>query len=245
MLSPAIILVRPQLAENIGMVARAMGNFALNDLRLVAPRDGWPQKTRLKKGALQAASGAADILREARLFETLEAAIADLHFVFASTARRREMVKPVFVADQAMAEANTRIVAGQSVGILFGPERTGLDNEDISLSDAILTFPVNPAFSSLNLAQAVLLSGYEWFKLGQGNQPNFTLSADTPPAKRETLLAFFSHIEAELDRVGYLNQDEKRPIIIRNLRNILHRMELSEQDIRSLRGAMRALERAK
>ncbi len=243
--SPAIILVRPQLAENIGMAARAMGNFALTDLRLVAPRDGWPQKTRLKKGAVQAASGASGILAEAKLFDSVESAIADLNFVFATTARSREMVKPVFSCEAAMQDAQARIQQGQTIGILFGPERTGLTNDDVALADAVLSFPVNPAFSSINLAQAVLLSGYEWYKLAQSPAPNFTMAADTLPAKRETLLAFFDYMDAELNRVGYLEQAGKGEIISRNLRNIFHRPGMSEQDIRSLRGAIRALVRGR
>lgn len=237
---PAIILVRPQLAENIGMVARAMGNFALSDLRLVAPRDGWPQKKKIKKGAMQAASGATDILSNAKLFDTVEAATADLNFLLATTARQREMVKEVHLADVGVAAVRARIAHGQKVGILFGPERTGLDNDDISLADAILTFPVNPAFSSVNLAQAVLLVGYEWFKQGGGP---VAAAAGLQPAKRETLFAFFTYLEEQLAGLGYFGDEDKRAIISRNLRNILHRMELSEQDVRSLRGAVRALVR--
>ncbi len=243
--SPAIILVRPQLAENIGMAARAMGNFALDDLRLVAPRDGWPQKTRLKKGALQAASGAADILKNAQLFESVEEAIADLNFVFATTARSREMVKPVFSAESAMRNAKTRTDSNQKIGILFGPERTGLTNDDVALADAVLSFPVNPDFSSINLAQAVLLTGYEWYKLAQSPTPNFIMSADAPPAKRETLLSFFTFLENELNRIDYMPEGTKGEIITRNLRNIFHRLELNEQDVRSLRGVMQALVRGK
>ena len=240
---PAIILVRPQLAENIGMAARAMLNFGLRDLRLVAPREGWPQKKRLKKGAVQAASGASDILATAQVFESVQYAIADLHFVYATTARLREMVKPVLLPEAAIGETKQRIAAGQGVGILFGPERTGLDNDDVSLSDAILTFPVNPQFSSLNLAQAVLLIGYEWFKPGGEKTAPFQ-PPEATPAKRETLVSFFDYVEGALDSAGYLSQTEKRPVIVRNLRNIFHRMAMSEQDVKSLRGAFRALVRA-
>ena len=242
---PAIILVRPQLAENIGMAARAMGNFALSDLRLVAPRDGWPQKTRLKKGALQAASGASDILKSAQLFDSVEDAIADLNFVFATTARQREMVKPVFSAQSAMQNAKTRSDSNQKIGILFGPERTGLTNDDVALADAILSFPVCPTFSSINLAQSVLLTGYEWYKLAQSPAPNFNMDADAPPVKRETLLSFFTFLETELTRINYMPDGAKGEIITRNLRNIFHRLELNEQDIRSLRGVMQALMRGK
>ena len=163
------------------MAARAMGNFGLSDLRLVAPRDGWPQKKKLKKGAVQAASGASDILASARLFDSVEAAIADLNFVLATTARPREMVKPVLLPEEAMGDAKRRIAGGQGVGILYGPERTGLDNDDVALADAIMTFPVNPRFSSLNLAQAVLLVGYEWFRLG--SQPPLARAAGCAAGK--------------------------------------------------------------
>ena len=244
-LGPAIILVRPQLAENIGMAARAMGNFGLRDMRLVAPRDGWPQKSRLKKGAVQAASGAGDILAEARLFESVEAAIADRHFVYATTARGREMVKPVLAPEGALRDVASRILAGQGVGILFGPERTGLANDEVALADAILTFPANPRFSSLNLAQAVLLVGYEWTRQEPGAVPLPASGARAFPAKRETLNAFFGYIEKELAATGYLDQAEKRGIILRNLFNIFHRMAMSEQDVKSLRGAFRALVRAR
>ena len=226
------------------MAARAMGNFGLSDLRLVAPRDGWPQKKKLKKGAVQAASGASDILASARLFDSVEAAIADLNFVLATTARPREMVKPVLLPEEAMGDAKRRIADGQGVGILYGPERTGLDNDDVAFADAIMTFPVNPRFSSLNLAQAVLLVGYEWFRLGSQPPPSL-VPPDAPPAKRETLVSFFDYVETELDAAGYLDQAEKRPVIVRNLRNIFHRMAMSEQDVKSLRGAFRALVRGR
>ncbi len=239
--SPAIILVRPQLAENIGMAARAMGNFALTDLRLVAPRDGWPQKGRLKKGARQAASGAVGILENAKIFESVEGAIADLNFVFATTARSREMVKPVMNAQEATQDSQMRIAANQNIGILFGPERTGLTNDDVALADCVLSFPVNPDFSSINLAQAVLLTGYEWYKIAQSPAPNFSMEADTSPAKRETLLSFFTFLETKLAQKGYLQGDAKSEIVTRNLRNIFHRLSLSEQDIRSLRGVLNAL----
>ena len=157
MTRPIIILVEPQLAENIGMVARAMANFGLSELRLVSPRNGWP-----KKGAHSAASGATHVLESATLYDNVREAIADLNFVFATTARERGQMKRVFAPDAAMAEAQARLGAGQGIGILFGRERTGLENDEVSLADAIITFPVDPKFSSLNLAQAVLLVSYEW-----------------------------------------------------------------------------------
>ncbi|MCB8822620.1 RNA methyltransferase [Microvirga rosea] len=232
---PVIILVEPQLAENIGMVARAMANFCLSELRLVAPRNGWP-----KKGAHSAASGATHILENAKLFATAREAIADLHYVLATTARERGQMKRVFGPDAAMGEAQARIAAGQGVGVLFGRERTGLENDEISLADAIVTFPVDPKFSSLNLAQAVLLMSYEWQRRATGGALPFAGGQQAPPAPREMLVSFFDYIETELEAVNFYPED-KKPIMARNMRDILHRLELSEQDVRTLRGAIRAL----
>jgi tRNA/rRNA methyltransferase len=237
---PVIILVRPQMAENIGMAARAMANFGLAEMRLVAPRDGWPQKTRMKKGAHQAASGATHILEEAKLFDTVAEAAGDLAYLIATTARERGQSKPVYAPDEAM----KRIVAvpggAGRVGILFGPERTGLDSDEVSLADAILTFPINPAFASLNLAQAVLLVAYEWFKADKGGGTPFA-APENAPARRETLFSFMDHIENELTRVNFFWPPDRKPVMARNFRNILHRLALTEQDVRTLRGAMDAL----
>lgn len=245
---PVVILVRPQLAENIGMCARAMANFGLSEMRLVAPRDGWPQKTRMKKGAFQAAAGASDILEKAQLFETLEEAVADLTHVYATTARERGQAKPVCAPAQAMSEAHGRVARGEKVGILFGPERTGLENDDVALASTIITFPVNPKFASLNLAQAVLLTGYEWFRIESGEAPPFAapaenLPANHLPAKRETLVAFFDFMEGHLDRARFFWPAAKRPVMLRNFRNIVHRLDPTEQDVRTLRGAVDMLVR--
>lgn len=235
---PVVILVRPQLAENIGMCARAMANFGLSELRLVAPRDGWPQKTRMKKGAVSAAAGATFILEKAVLFETLEEATGDLHHVFATTARERGQAKPVLAPAAAMADAHLRIGRGERIGLMFGPERTGLENDDIALASTIITFPVNPEFASLNLAQAVLLTGYEWFRQATGDAPPFVAPEMSPPARRETLHAFFDFVEAHLDRARYFFPEKKRPVMVRNFRNLIHRLDPTEQDIRTLRGAI-------
>jgi tRNA/rRNA methyltransferase len=232
--APAIILVEPQLAENIGMAARAMMNFGLSEMRLVAPRGGWP-----KKGARAAASGAVQVLEDARLHGTAREAVADLNFVLATTARERDQMKRVWSPEEGLRKARRRLLAGEKVGILFGRERTGLDNDEVALADAIITFPVNPAFRSLNLAQAVLLVGYEWFKLA-GAQETPAKPDHSPPAARESLLSLLDFIEAELDAVHYYPPD-KRPVMARNMRDILLRRELTEQDVRSLRGALRAL----
>jgi tRNA/rRNA methyltransferase len=236
---PVVILVEPQLAENIGMVARAMANFGLSELRLVAPRNGWP-----KKGAHSAASGAAHVLEDARLFATAREAIADLNYVFATTARERGQMKRVLAPDQAMQEAQGRLAEGQGIGILFGRERTGLENDEVSLADAIITFPVDPKFSSLNLAQAVLLVAYEWYKRATGGALPFAGERRSPPAERDKVLSFFDYIEAELEAVNFYPKD-KEPIMKRNMRDIFHRLEMTEQDVRTLRGAIRAIAEAR
>ena len=215
-----------------------MANFGLTEMRLVAPRDGWPQKTRMKKGAISAAAGATAILEQAQLFPDLPSAMADLHHVFATTARERGQAKPVLGPHAAMADAKARLGQGQRVGILFGPERTGLENEDVALASTIITFPVNPDFASLNLAQAVLLTGYEWFRHAQGDAAPFVMPQMSPPATRETLMSFFGFIEGHLDRAGYFFPESKRPQMVRNMRNLIHRLQPSEQDIRTLRGAV-------
>jgi tRNA/rRNA methyltransferase len=233
---PAIILVRPQLAVNIGMCARAMANFGLSDLRLVSPREGWPRTGALKKGAYAAAAGAVHLLEAAKLYDSVEAAIADLNFVWATTARERGQHKRILTPAEAMPESATRIASGEKHGILYGPERTGLDNDDIAIADAVITFPVNPAYASLNLAQAVLLTGYEWMRASTLATAPFTLVERSPAAPREMVISFFEYLEDQLDRAGFFRPEGKRPVMQRNLRNIFHRMGLSEQDVRTLRG---------
>ncbi|WP_210484617.1 RNA methyltransferase [Microvirga antarctica] len=233
-MKPVIILVEPQLAENIGMVARAMANFGLDTLRLVSPRNGWP-----KKGAQSAASGATHVLEQAVLFDSAAEAIADLNYVFATTARERGQMKRVVGPDVAMAEARVRLGEGQGVGILFGRERTGLENDEISLADAIVTFPVDGRFSSVNLAQAVLLVSYEWQKQAGGALP-FAGEMRSQPAPRHMVTSFFDYLESELEAVNFYPPD-KQPIMARNMRDVFHRLEMTEQDVRTLRGAIRAL----
>ena len=235
---PAIILVRPQLAVNIGMCARAMANFGLSDLRLVAPKAGGPRSKAMKKGAYAAASGAVYILEEATLYPTVAAAVADLNFVWATTARERGQGKRIVGPDVAMGESAARIGRGEKHGLLFGPERTGLENDEVGFADAIVTFPVNPAYASLNLAQAVLLMGYEWLRNSAGAAPPFDLIARSKPAAREMTLSFFDYLEAALDERGFFRPAGKAPVMRRNMRNIFHRIGLTEQDIRTLRGAL-------
>ena len=235
---PAVILVRPQLAVNIGMCARAMANFGLDDLRLVNPKQGWPRKDEWREVAYSAAAGATALLDSARVFASVEAAVADLAYVYATTARERGQAKSVFAPSAAMAAAAE--AAGQRRGILFGPERTGLDNDDVAVADAIVTFPTNPAYASLNLAQAVLLCGYEWFKAAHGDAPPpATVPRPvSPPAQRDMLLAFFDFLEGKLDENGFFRPETKKPMMRRNLRNIFHRMQLTQQDVRTLWGAV-------
>lgn len=235
---PVIILVRPQLAVNIGMCARAMANFGLDDLRLVNPREGWPRSGALRKGALAAASGASHLVEGAKLFDSLDGAIADLNFVYATTARERGQGKPILPPVEAMAGAAGRFAAGERIGVLFGPERTGLDNDEVAIADALITFPVNPAYASLNLAQAVLLTGYEWFRASQGDTLPFAGVDRSPPATREMTISFFEYLEAALEKNGFFRPVTKRPVMQRNLRNMFHRMQLTAQDVRTLRGAI-------
>jgi len=234
---PAIVLVRPQLAVNIGMCARAMANFGLDDLRLVNPREGWPRVGEYRDVAYAAAAGAAHLLEAARVFDSVEAAVADLHFLYAATARERGQMKRVLAPAQAMAET---ALAAEKRGVLFGPERTGLDNDEVALADAILTFPANPAYASLNLAQAVLLCGYEWFKAAHGDAPPSPAIARavSPPAQREMMLAFFDFLEGKLDEAGFFRPVTKKPGMRRNLRNMFHRMQMTQQDVRTLWGAV-------
>lgn len=235
---PAIVLVRPQLAVNVGMCARAMVNFGLDDLRLVAPKGGWPPAAPFDETAIAAAAGAAHVLEAARVFDTLEAALADLRFVWATTARERDQVKRVATPAGAMPEAARAHALGEQHGILFGPERTGLDNDEVSLADAVVTFPVNPAYASLNLAQAVLLMSYEFMRANGNEAAPFDLVERSPPAPREMVTSFFAYVEGELEKTGFFRPIGKAEVMRRNLRNIFHRLSMSEQDVRTLRGAM-------
>jgi tRNA/rRNA methyltransferase len=234
---PAVILVRPQLAVNIGMCARAVANFGLDDLRLVNPREGWPRSDDYREVAYSAAAGATDLLDAARVFPSVEAAIGDLNAVYATTARERGQMKAVLTPSVAMGAI---AAAGEKRGIMFGPERTGLANDEVALADSIITFPSSPTYASLNLSQAVLICGYEWFKAAFGDKPPPPTipHAVSPPAQREMLLAFFDYLEGKLDENGFFRPVTKKPGMRRNLRNIFHRMELTQQDVRTLWGAV-------
>lgn len=235
---PAVILVRPQLAVNIGMCARAMANFGLDDLRLVNPRQGWPRRDEYRDVAYSAAAGATDLLDAARVFPSVETAIGDLHVVYATTARERGQMKAVLTPSAAM--GSTAAAISEKHGVLFGPERTGLDNDEVALSSSIITFPSSPAYASLNLSQAVLVCAYEWFKAVHGDKPppSTIPRSRSPRAQREMLLAFFDYLEGKLDENGFFRPATKKPGMRRNLRNIFHRMELTQQDVRTLWGAM-------
>jgi tRNA/rRNA methyltransferase len=248
--APAVILVNPQLGENIGTAARAMANFGLHELHIVDPRDGWPNER-----ALKAASGADWIIEEARIHATLEEALKGFTRAYATTARPRGMTKEVITPEQAGTDMRARIGRGEKLALLFGRERWGLNNDEVSLADIIITAPVNPAFASLNIAQAVLLVGYEWYKheaetLGQATPELPALSGpglvtpDTRPATKDELYGFFHHIESELDEAGFFKTAEKKPGMIRNMRNLFARAGLTEQEVRSLRGIVASLTRA-
>jgi len=233
---PVVILVEPQLGENIGMAARAMGNFGLTRLRLVKPRDGWPSVQ-----ARRAASGADHILDRVELFDTVVEAVADCTLLFATTARAHDQAKPVVAPEAAAREIAGELEGGATVGILFGRERYGLQNEEVALADRIITFPVNPGFASLNLAQAVLLMGYEWFKLSTSGALPFAMPERSERASQHQMQAFFDNLVRELDAVEFLRPAEKRETMLVNLRNIFARMEPTKQDMHTLHGVVMAI----
>lgn len=233
---PIVVLVEPQLGENIGMAARAMGNFGLTRLRLVKPRDGWPSLT-----AQRAAAGADHILDAVELFDTVEAAVADCSLLFATTARAHDQAKPVVGPEAAAVEMTVEIAQGGTAAILFGRERYGLQNEEVALANRIITFPVNPGFASLNLAQAVLLTGYEWFKLATGGALPYAMPERSERASNHQMQVFFDNLVAELDKVEFLRPPEKREVMLVNLRNIFTRMEPSKQDMHTLHGVVMAI----
>ena len=233
---PVVILVEPQLGENIGFAARGMLNGGLTELRLVNPRDGWPNEK-----ALAAASGADMVIEAARVFETTRDAIADLNRVFAATARHREMIQSVMTPRRAAVEMRQAMAGGAAVGVMFGPERQGLDNDDLALADELIHAPLNPAYSSLNLGQAVMIVAYEWFQSGDETPEQFIDEGATPPATKAELVNFLERLEAELDACGFLAVEEKRPTMVRNIRNIFQRAQLSEQEVKTLHGIIRGL----
>src|SRR3984885_3778138 len=233
---PGVVLVEPQLGENIGATARAMANFGLSRLRLVAPRQRWPNER-----AQVMAAGADRILDAAVLFDSVEGALADCSFVVAATARAHDQAKPVVSAPEAAAQMAPRVAVGETVALMFGRERNGLENEEIALADRILTLPVNPGFASLNLAQAVVIVAYEWFKLATGGQLPFRMPEKSAPAPKEQLFAFFESLERELEKVEFFRPPDKRDTMQINLRNIFTRMQATQQDIQTLHGVITAI----
>ena len=233
---PVVILVEPQLGENIGAAARAMANFGLSQLRLVKPRQAWPNDK-----AQMMAAGADRVLDGAVLYDTVASAIADCSFVLATTARSHDQAKLVVSAADAAVEMAPRIAGGETVGILFGRERNGLENDEVALADCIVTLPVNPAFASLNLAQAVIIVAYEWFKLQSSGALPFAMPQKSPPAAKQQLLVFFAAMERELEKVEFFRPPDKRETMQINLRNIFTRMAPTQQDIQTLHGVLMSI----
>jgi tRNA/rRNA methyltransferase len=237
--APCIILNEPQLAENIGAVARVMANFGLHDLRLVRPRDGWPQER-----AWASASGAHWPLDDARIYQTLQDASADLHRLYATTARPREVQLPIITPRACAAELSRAVSEGLNTGLLFGGERAGLETHDIALCQAIVTIPIDPRFRSLNLAQAVAINAYEWRTLA-ADRPPPAFREGPPPADQAMLHGLYGHLEDDLDQAGFFHPPEKKPSMVRNLRAIFARANLNEQEVRTLRGVVTALSRGR
>ena len=234
--TPIVILVRPQLADNIGACARAMANGGLFHLRLVAPRDGWPQER-----AWRTASGADNLLNAATVHPTVADAVADLHHVFATCPRQRHIVKPVMTARGAAAELREICARDLRTGLLFGPERAGLDNEDMAQSDALIRFPLDPGFMSLNLAQAVLVMAYEWWTADDSTTPRTLMTNETVVATKGELDNFMTHLIAELDSSGFLRNLPKRPGMVRNIQHLFQRGEVTTQELRTLHGIVTEL----
>jgi tRNA/rRNA methyltransferase len=234
--TPVMVLVRPQMGENIGAAARAMLNFGCARMRLVAPRDGWPNPK-----ATAMASGASPVLDRAGVFDTLPQAIGDCDYVYATTARGRGLTKPVLTPERAMQEARAFAAAGKRVAVLFGPERAGLENEDVARANAIITVPVNPAFYSLNLAQCVLLVAYEYARLGQEVPPEIMAMAGTDFATAIEREKLGDHFEDRLEEAGFFHPPEKAQAMRLNLRNMWARLHLTRADVQTLHGMLRQI----
>lgn len=238
--TPAFVLVRPQMGENIGAAARAMWNFGLDRMRLVAPRDGWPNQS-----AVALASGAGRVLDAAQLSPDLPGSIGDCTYVFATTARQRDLTKPVYSPEEAMRVAAKRIAGGERVAVLFGPERAGLENEDIARANAIISVPVNPEFPSLNLAQCVLLVAYEWRRVTSKVTPQTVEMAGAGWAENIEVEHLANHYEDRLDEMGFFFPAHKSDSMRLNLRNFWSRMPMTRADVQMLHGMMRQMVRWK
>lgn len=234
-MNPSILLVRPQMGENIGAAARAMANFGLRELRLVAPRDGWPNPK-----ASDTAGKALNVIDDAKTYAEVNEALADCQFVLATTARERAMNLPVMEVREAMRELRIRAARGEKCAIMFGPERTGLENEDMALANAVVTIPVAPEYASLNVGQAVVVCAYEWFQ-GVTSHQSPVASKEEAAAPRAQLLGLFGQLEAALDEVNFWRVPEKKEIMWRNIRASLTRAGLTEQEIATWRGIIKAL----
>jgi len=235
---PSIILVHPQLGQNIGTAARAMLNCGLTDLRLVKPRDGWPNER-----AVTASSGALTVIDNAKLFETTEEAVADLNFVLATTARSRDMVQQIYSPDAAADEFHKhRLENIGKCGVLFGPERSGLTNEDVALADGVLNVPLNPSFSSLNLAQAVLLMGFSWYSKIEERQSHSFNACKTTPASKKEINHMIGRLTATLDTVNFFTSEERRPSTVLNLKNMFYRYQMTHEEVNTFQGIISALE---
>jgi tRNA/rRNA methyltransferase len=237
--APVIILNAPQLAENIGAVARVMANFGLADLRLVNPRDGWPQER-----AWALASGAEWPLNGAQVFDSVAAAIADLHLVFATTARPRELQLPIYTPRAGAGELLAASQRGERTGLLFGGERAGLETTDIALCQAVVTIPIDPKFRSLNLGQAVAINAYEW-RTAFADAPPAVFRELSPPADGAAMLGLYEHFERELDAAGFFHPPDKRPSMVQNLRSALGKARMSQQEVRTFRGVVTALSKGR
>lgn len=236
-LRPIVVLVDPQMGENIGASARAMLNCGLTELRLVKPRDGWPCAR-----AEAMSSGALAKMPPVQVYNSLPEALADCHYILATTARGRDMNKPVLSAREAAADIHARSAKGQSVALLFGAERMGLTNDDVALANGIITIPLNPVFSSLNLAQAVLVVAYEWRMRGlESNTDSAALPSSNDPAPHALLHELYERLEGELEAHHFFRDPDMRPSMVRNLRNMIARAEPSEQELRTFHGVISAL----
>ena len=236
--TPIMVLVRPQMGENIGASARAMLNFGCARMRIVDPRDGWPNAR-----AVAMASGAGGVLDRAGLFADVPQAVGDCDYVFATTARGRDLTKPVLTPEHAMAQARALSAAGKRVAVLFGPERAGLENDDIARANAIITVPVNPAFYSLNLAQCVLLVAYEFMRQTTDTPPEVQEMAGTDFATAIERQKWGDHLEERLDQTGFFFPPAKAPAMRLNLRNMWSRLALTRADVQTLHGILRHLGR--
>jgi tRNA/rRNA methyltransferase len=233
---PVVILVNPQMGENIGATARAMLNCGLVSLRIVNPRDGWPNDR-----AAAMAAGALDMMPPVEVFTSTADAIADLHHVYATTARPRDMVKNVMTARAAATDMRAREQSGQRIGLLFGAERSGLGNDDVAISGTVITIPLNPGFSSLNLGQAVLLVAHEWMSANDTTPPCQLINNDSFPATQDSMTNLYQRLEDELEQNGFFRSPDMKPTVLRNLHSMLTRADMTDQEVKTFHGIITAL----